>query len=133
MIDAMNQRGFSQRTHNSYLGAVRGLARYFHQSPDQLQVSQIQAYFNYLVQERGLCGASCRMYLHGIRFLYLQVLPWQQFDIPISYPQQAERIPELSTRSEARQIIAACTHAKHRMMLPTCYGCGFRVSALVPL
>ncbi len=133
MISAMHQRGFSQRTHNSYLGAVRGLARYFHQSPDQLQVSQIQAYFNYLVQERGLCGASCRMYLHGIRFLYLQVLHWQQFDIPVNYPKKAERIPELLTRSEVRQIIAACTNAKHRMMLLTCYGCGLRVSELVPL
>ncbi len=133
MIDAMQQRGYSQRTHQSYLGAVRGLARYFHQSPDRLQANQIQEYFVHLVQERGLCGASCRMYLHAIRFLYLQVLHWPQFDIPIHYPKKAQRIPELLTRSEVRQIIAACGNAKHRMMLLTCYGCGLRVSELVVL
>ena len=133
MIDAMQQRGYSHRTHQSYLGAVSGLARYYHQSPDQIQVSQIQEYFVYLVQERGLCGASCRMYFHAIRFLYLQVLNWPQFDIPIQYPKKAQRIPELLTRAEVREIITACENAKHRMMLLTCYGCGLRVSELVAL
>ena len=133
MIDAMRQRGFSIRTHQSYLGAVRGLARYFDESPDQLQASQLQDYFVYLVQERGLCGASCRLHLNGIRFLYLQVLHWPQFDIPIEFPKKAQRIPELLTRSEVQQIIAACGNAKHRMMLLTCYGCGLRVSELIAL
>lgn len=133
MIDAMRQRGFSIRTHQSYLGAVRGLARYFDESPDQLQASQLQDYFVYLVQERGLCGASCRLHLNGIRFLYLQVLHWPQFDIPIEFPKKAQRIPELLTRLEVQQIITACGNAKHRMMLLTCYGCGLRVSELIAL
>lgn len=133
MIDAMHQRGYSERTHQSYLGAVRGLARYFHQSPDQLQAQQIQDYFVYLVQERGLCGASCRMYLHAIRFLYLQVLHWPQFDIPITYPKKAQKIPELLTRAEVARIIQTCRNDKHQMMLLTCYGCGLRVSELTSL
>ena len=33
MIDAMRQRGFSERTHRSYLGAVRDLARFHGRSP----------------------------------------------------------------------------------------------------
>jgi len=76
MIAAMRQRGLAARTHQSYLGAVRDLARYFHQSPEQLQVNQIQDYFVHLVQERGLSSASCRLYLNALRFLYLQVLHW---------------------------------------------------------
>ena len=133
MIDAMSQRGFSPKTHKSYLGAVRGLARYFHQPPDLIQASQIQDYFIYLVQERGLCGASCRLHLNGLRFFYLQVLHWPQFDIPIEFPKKAQRIPELLTRLEVRQIVQACDNYKHRMMLLTCYGCGLRVSELVAL
>ena len=133
MIDAMSQRGFSPKTHKSYLGAVRGLARYFHQPPDLIQASQIQDYFIYLVQERGLCGASCRLHLNGLRFLYLQVLGWKQFDIPIEFPKKAQRIPELLTRPEVRQIVQACDNYKHRIMLLTCYGCGLRVSELVAL
>lgn len=133
MIDAMQQRGLADRTHQSYLYAVSALAHYFNQPPDQLRSDQIQDYFVYLVKERGLSGASCRLYLNGIRFLYLQVLNWQQFDIPIQYPKRVQKIPELLTRSEIRQITAACDNDKHRMMLFTCYGCGLRVSELVAL
>jgi integrase/recombinase XerD len=133
MIDAMRQRGFSERTQKSYLGAVNGLAQYFHQSPNRLQAEQIQDYFVYLVQERGLCGASCRLYLNGIRFLFLRVLHWPQFDIPIQYPKKEQRIPELLTRLEVGQITRACHNDKHRMMLLTCYACGLRVSELVSL
>ncbi len=133
MIDAMQQRGFSQRTHKSYLAAVRDFARYFKTPPDQLQAEHLQKYFVYLVQERHLSGASCRLSFHALRFLYLQVLHWEQFDVPIQYPKLAQKIPELLTRQEVRQIIDACDNAKHRMMLLTCYGCGLRVSELVAL
>ncbi len=133
MISAMQQRGFSNRTHQSYLASVSGLAGYFHKSPDKLQTEHIQDYFVYLVQHRGLSGSSCRLHLNAIRFLYLQVLHWEQFDIPIQYPKRAQRIPELLTRQEVKQIIKACTNHKHRMMLLICYGCGLRVSELVAL
>jgi len=66
MIDAMQLRGFSVRTHKSYLAAVYDLAWYYHRSPDQLGIDEIQAYFMYLVKERSLCGASCRLYLNAI-------------------------------------------------------------------
>lgn len=133
MIEAMQQRGFAIKTHKAYLGAVRSLTAYFHQSPDQVGREQIQEYFVYLVQQRRLCGASCRLHLNGLRFLYLQVLGWKQFDIPIQYPKKAQRIPELLTRPEVRRIVQACDNTKHRMMLLTCYGCGLRVSELVRL
>ena len=133
MIEAMVQRGFSPRTHKSYLAAVRDVARYFKTPPDQLQTDDIQKYFVYLVQERHLSGASCRLSLHALRFLYLQVLHWEQFDVPIHYPKLAQKIPELLTRQEVRQIIEACDNARHRMMLLVCYGCGLRVSELVAL
>jgi hypothetical protein len=66
MIQAMCQHGFSPRTQQSYLYVVTALARYYRRSPDQLQVDDLQTYFNYLVQERSLSPASCRVYLHGV-------------------------------------------------------------------
>jgi integrase/recombinase XerD len=83
MIDAMQQRGFAQGTQQSYLGAVNGLARYFNQPLDRLRAEQIQVYFNYLVQERGLSGASCRLYFHGIRYVHW-VPTYQQGGIAFS-------------------------------------------------
>lgn len=129
----LRQRGFSDRTHKSYLDVVRRLAKHFHKPPDQLQQEQIQEYFVYLVKERRLSAASCKLYLNGIRFLYLQVLKWNSFDVPIQTPKRPQKIPELLTRQEVKQIVEACDFYKHRVMLLTCYGCGLRVSELVAL
>ena len=107
MITAMHVRGFSVRTQESYLRAVWDLARYFHRAPDQLGIEDLHRYFEYLATERGLSGASCRQFLHGIRFLYLKVLGWPGFDVAIPMPKRAQRIPELLTRAEVGRILTA--------------------------
>ena len=133
MIKAMQMRGFSPRTHRSYLAAVTDLARYTQRSPADLKVSDLEAYSEYLVIERKLSGASCRVFLNGIRFLYLHVLKRPDFNVEIALPKKPQRIPELLTASEVRRILNACPNAKHRMMFALGYGCGLRVSELVSL
>ena len=133
MIDAMLMRGFSPRTHESYLYAVVKLVKYYRRAPDQLTTEDIQQFFLHLVKDLHLTGASCRLYFNGIRFFYLEVLQWPAFEVPITLPKLPQRIPELLTRSEVARILSACANPKHRMMLMTCYGCGLRVSELVEL
>ena len=48
MINAMQLRQFSPRTQQSYLAAVVGLAKHYHQLPDQLSARKIQAYLLHL-------------------------------------------------------------------------------------
>jgi site-specific recombinase XerD len=133
MIKAMQQRGFSPRTHQSYLASVTRLAGYYHCSPDKLDTAQLQRYFEYLVQECSLSGASCRLHLNGVRFLYLQVLQRASFDVAIVIPRCQQRIPELLTTAEVAQICYTAHNLKHQTLLLTCYGCGLRVSELVTL
>jgi len=132
MIDAMLVRGFSPRTHQSYLNAVQDLAKYYRRSPDQLTSADIQRYFLYLVKERHLSPASCRLSLNGIHFLYQAVLH-RTFEIKIQIPKRPQRIPDLLTRPEVAAILSACVNPKHRMILTVCYGCGLRVSELCNL
>lgn len=131
MIDAMRLRGYSVRTHKSYLSAVTDLARYTKRPPDRLSREDLQRYFLYLVKERHLAPASCRLSLNAIRFFYRQVLGWPELKLQV--PKRPQRIPELLTRREVRRIFSACRNRKHRMMLETCYGCGLRVSEVVSL
>ena len=67
MIKAMRMRGFSARTHQSYLAAVAGLARHTRRSPERLSAADVNHYFEYLVTERELAPASCRLYFNGFR------------------------------------------------------------------
>ena len=44
MITAMQMHGYSPRTHESYLAAGRGLAKYTHRSPESLSHDDLRAY-----------------------------------------------------------------------------------------
>jgi len=131
MIRAMQVRGFSPRTHRSYLAAVTDLARYHRRSPAELEVKDLCRYFEHLAIERELSASSCRLALNSVRFLYLDVLERPAFDVPIPVPKRPQRIPELLSLAEVARILAACAFSKHQTMLTLCYGCGLRVSELV--
>jgi integrase/recombinase XerD len=131
MIKAMQMRGFAQRTHDTYLGAVRGLAKFTRRSPDTLDRADLKRYFEHLVVERKLAPASVRLAYQGIRFLYLNVLAWTELDLEIDLPKRPQRIPGLLTRAEVAAILNACPDARYRTMLTLCYGCGLRLSEVL--
>lgn len=58
MDDDMLVRGFADRTRESYLWAVTGLARFYHRSPDQISDTEIQAYLVHLIRERQLAARA---------------------------------------------------------------------------
>jgi len=133
MIKAMRMHGFSPRTHESYLAAVSGLARFTRRSPDTLTQGDLQRYFEHLTLERQLAPASVRLAYNGIRFLYLQVLAWPAVDLEVTLPKRPQRIPALLTRGEVAAILDACDKPRYRTMLTLCYGCGLRLSEVLAL
>ena len=133
MVDKMLLKGFSLRTQKSYLGAVSLLARHYHASPDTLDQTAIQNWLLYLVKERHLSPATCRQYLHAVRFFYLQVLGWPALQLELTTPKRQQRIPDLLSCSYVRAIIEHTSHPKYRTMFAVCYACGLRVSELVAL
>ncbi len=130
---AMQMRGFSPRTHESYLAAVRDLAKFTRRSPDTLARADLQRYFEHLVLERKLAPASVRLSYNGIRFLYVQVLAWPAVDLDVALPKRPQRIPGLLTRAEVAGILNACADPRYRTMLTVCYGCGLRLSEVLAL
>ena len=133
MIDQMLLKGFSERTKKSYLAAVSLLARHYHLSPDQLTQPEIQDWFLYLIKERKLSPATCRLYLNAVRFFYLQVLRWAELQLVLTVPKCKQRIPDLLSPGEVRLLLEKAEHPKYRMMFTVCYACGLRVSELVSL
>jgi integrase/recombinase XerD len=131
MIETLTMHGYSPRTHESYLAAVRDLAKYTRRSPDTLSAADLQRYFMHLVLERKLAPATVRLAYNGIRFLYLKVLDWPALELEVTLPKKPQKIPELLTRAEVARIINACTDLRYRTMLLLCYGCGLRLSELV--
>ena len=133
MLDQMQLRGHSPRTQQSYLYAVSVLSRHYRRSLDRLSQDDLQNWILYLVKERKLSAATCRLYLNAIRFFYLQVLHWPACQLELIAPKRPQRIPYLLSPDEVRRIIVASDNPKYAMMFALCYACGLRVSELVAL
>ena len=52
MTEDLILAGFTESTRKSYLDAVRGLARYYMRSPDQLSEDEVRRFFLYLLKEK---------------------------------------------------------------------------------
>jgi len=131
--DHMILRGFSPKTKDAYIGAVAGLAKYYHLSPDKLNNGQIQAYLLHLIKVRKLAWSSVNVAFSGLRCFYTQVLKWDEtrFHIP-SRPRQ-KKLPKLLSVEQVKDLLKAASNIKHRALLMTVYGGGLRVSEVVRL
>ena len=133
MMEAMLLRGFSERTKESYIQGVRGIAAYYHLSPDTLSDEQVRRYLLYLLDKRKLAYSSANLALNAIRFLFREVLhrPRNQIDLP--GPRQPRRLPEILSREEVGRILEAATDLRHKTLPMTAYAAGLRVSELCHL
>ena len=133
MIDQMTLRGFSPRTHRSYLEAVSGLARYYNRPPDRLSAKQVQDYLLYLERERHLSWSSRNVAVSAFRFLYQQTLDLERDIIWIPKRQKETRLPEVLSPEEVSRLVAGVVNLKHQTLLMTAYAAGPRVSELLHL
>jgi len=126
-------RGMSERTRESYLAAVAGLAKYYNRSPDQVSEVEVQRYLLHLIEERKLAWSSCNVAVSGLRFVYHTTLKRReaQFDIPRARAPQ--KLPQILAREEIARLIELTLNAKHRAILMSAYGAGLRVSELCHL
>ena len=133
MLDAMVLSGKAARTQEAYIGAVFGLARHYHRSPDALTADDVQHYLLHLLRERHLSRSSVNQYGCAFRFLYGRVLGLggQTFQIPLAPAPQ--RLPEILSRAEIAALLAHAPHSKARTLLSCAYALGLRVSELCAL
>jgi integrase/recombinase XerD len=133
MNDAMLLCGLADRTRESYLACVCGLATFYRRSPDQLDTSQIQAYLLHLITEKRLAYASVNQAACAFRFLFGKVLrrPLAAIDIPMA--KVPTRLPQVLGRNDVIRLFNACTSLRARTLLQTTYASGLRVSELCAL
>ncbi len=74
MIEDMQLRGLAERTQQSYVGAVKGLAEYYGKSPGQVSDGELRQYLLYLKNEKKAAASTCNQVLSALKFLYRQTL-----------------------------------------------------------
>jgi integrase/recombinase XerD len=127
MIEAMQLRGLSERTQESYLGAVRQLALYYRKSPDLLTEEELRQYFLYLRNEKHLAPNTTNTILHALRFLFLYTLqrPFPLGDLV--RPPKVRKLPVVLTPEEVWLLLRQVHRPAYRVCLSVIYACGLRL------
>jgi len=133
MSDAMILRGFAARTQESYLAAVKALAKHYHRSPDSLTAEEVEAYHLHLIVERKLAYSSVNQSASACRFLFDKVLrrPQARFDIPMA--KVPKSLPCVLSRDEVSRLLAAAPNPRARTLLMATYAAGLRVTEVCSL
>jgi len=124
-------RGTSPRTQESYVAAVYGLAKHYHQAPDQIGEEQLKDYLFYLAQERKLAPASLNLAVCALRSFYQLVLqrPIEKVRLSLPWVAKAVHRPRVYSVEELEKLLTVgCRHPKHRAFLMTVYGAGLRLN-----
>jgi integrase/recombinase XerD len=133
MINAMVLRGFAERTKESYLACVSGLANYYRRSPDTLDAAEIQTYLLHLITEKKLAYASVNQAACALRFLFGEVLRQPAIWLEIPMAKVPKRLPRILSRDEITRLFDHSRNLRDRTLLETVYAAGLRLSEVCAL
>ena len=133
MDEDMVVRGMAERTRETYLAAVTGLAKYYRRSPDQISDEEVQAYLLHLIRDRHRSWHTCHIVVHGLRCLYHTTLKRARTTFAIPSMRQPGKLPVILSREDVQRVIAHTPNLKHRTMLLTTYAAGLRLNEVIHL
>ncbi|MDY0040230.1 MAG: site-specific integrase [Desulforhabdus sp.] len=128
MAEEMQLRGLSPQTQQSYIDAVRGLAKFYHRPPDQLGQEEIRNFFLHLINERGAARSTVTIYLCGIKFFYEKTLGREWTVFSVIRPQKRKKLPVVLSLPEVRHLLCLVENPVAAMALRMIYCCGLRLS-----
>jgi integrase/recombinase XerD len=128
MTQDLQLAGLSDSTRRAYTRAVRMLAEYYHTPPDRLSEAQVRAFLLHLQNDRHFAATSLGIAYSGIKFSYPHACPrdWptlKRLRIP-----GEQRLPDVLSTDEVRQLIAAVRTPHNRTYSWTVYSLGLRLT-----
>jgi len=128
MIEDMQLHGYAAKTQEAYVGAVRGLAKYYKRSPEEITQEEVRAYFLWLVKERGVARSTLTIHLSGIKFLFEKTLKREWIIFNLVRPQKRKKLPVVLSSEETKHLLSLIRMPKSRMALTMIYACGLRLN-----
>jgi len=131
LIEEIALRGYSDKTREAYVYAVRCVAEHYGRSPDRLSDEELRSYLLYLHRDTPKAASTLNVAVSGMRFFYQRVLdrPFTHLERNLPRPRQQKRRPKAYTMEEIHRLLdQGCPNPKHRAFLMTVYGAGLRLN-----
>jgi site-specific recombinase XerD len=128
MIQDMQLHGLAARTRQSYVAAVKELAKFHQRSPDLLSEDEIRDYFLHLINVKGAARGTITIHLCAVKFFYETTLGRKLPILEIVRPAKRRKLPVVLTTGEVHELLERVRNPVHRMCLTLIFACGLRLS-----
>jgi len=126
-IEDMQLHGYSQRTIDAYVRAVRQLAEHYRKSPDQITEEELRQYFLYNKNIRKWSRVASTISLCGIKFFFEKTLKKEWTTFKLVRPPKEKKLPPILSLKEVRAILNNTRMDYHRACLTAIYSLGLRL------
>ena len=118
-------KGLRPKTIEAYARAIRRIGAYFDYRLDNLSEAQLLDYFSDLLHTHH--WSSAKLDLYGLKFFSIHVLkkPWVDLDL-VKAP-KAQRLPDIVTVKQVRELLLATRVRSYRVFFFTLYSLGLRL------
>jgi len=127
MIESLQLKGYSLRTQECYLRAVRQLAEHYHKSPDLISEQELRDYFLFIINVKKWSRPSTTIALCGIKLFFEHTLNRQWTIFSLIRPAPEKKLPTILSIEEVRQILSLVRLPRYKVCLSTIYSCGLRL------
>ena len=133
MLHDMQLAGLSDRTHESYLRAVRKFAQWLKKSPDLASENDLRRYLLFIKNDQQWEGNSLRVAYSGLKFFYSRTCPreWPTLS-KLRIPKQT-KLPTVLTIPEVDQLIDVVRKPVMKCFFWTVYSLGLRLQEALHL
>ena len=128
LLDDLQLKGYSERTQEMYIRAVRQLAEHYRKSPDKISEEELRQYFLYTKNVRNWSRSTSTIALCGIKFFYVNTLKRNWTTLSFVRPQKEKKLPTILTQKEVKTILGNIRLLRYRICLTTIYSCGLRLN-----
>lgn len=126
-IEDLQLHGYSPRTVEAYVRAVRQLAEHYGKSPDKVSEEELRQYFLYNKNIRKWSRVASTISLCGIKFFFEKTLHKEWTTFKLVRPPKEKKLPPILSLKEVRDILANTHMDYHRTCLTTVYSLGLRL------
>jgi integrase/recombinase XerD len=127
MIQDMQLRGYSERTQEMYVRAVRQLCKHYKKSPDLITEEELRDYFLHNKNVRKWSRTASTIAICGIKFFFTYTLKKEWTTFQLVRPPKEKTLPSILSRQEVRRIFKQVRFDRHLICLIAIYSLGLRL------
>jgi len=126
-------RGYSPKTEAVYLRHIGYLLKYFDGDIEPLEISEINDYLMYLIDEKEVTRTYYNITMSALTFLFKHVLDKPMIHKKLKRPRTEKRLPTVLSRVEVKRFMDRTSDLKYRAIFMLTYSAGLRVGEVVKL